>query len=103
MTDATIAAYAPEVVERAREIGDLIQSAVAARIMADPDYAATMYAVGFDALSSSLRQSPSALIDNGPLIALVVDVYNYVVTGEGGPDVFDRLRLTFANPGPDTP
>ena len=90
-------AYAPEIVARAREVGDAIQSAVAARIMADPDYAASMYAVGMDALSSSLRNGPSILLENGPLLALIVDVYNYVATGEAAPDLVDRIRATFAN------
>lgn len=90
----------PAIVARAREIGDALQSAVAARIMAEPAYAASMYAVGIDAMASSLRSSPSIVLDNGPLLALIVDVYNYVASGDGGPDLFDRIRATFANPTP---
>ena len=72
---------------RARSIalGDAIQHALAARIVGGEDLG--LFGVGLDALSSMMRNNPDTIPEFGPMLALVVEGFNYVLAGERTPRV----------------
>lgn len=78
--------------ERTRELGEALQTALAARVMADGRLAMSPIVMGLDALSSMMQSSPDTLADFGPMLTVAVDAYNYAVAGTPAESVAAILR-----------
>jgi hypothetical protein len=77
---------------RTRELGAALQSALAARIIASPEYAVSPIVMGLDALSSMMQNSPDTLAEFGPTLSTAVACFNYAIAGEASEAVDAILR-----------
>jgi len=68
---------ATEMTERARQIANAMQTAVAAR----PDLAVSIYGIAIDAISNGLANDPERIMASGPWLVLIVAAFNYIADG----------------------
>jgi len=72
---------------RTAALGEALQTALAARVMQDPQLAMSPIVMGLDALSSMMQHSPDTLADFGPMLGTAVACFNYALAGEASPAV----------------
>ena len=77
---------------RTAALGEALQTALAARIMADTQLAMSPLVMGLDALSSMMQHSPDTLAEFGPMLGTAVACFNYAVAGEPSEPVAAILR-----------
>lgn len=66
---------------RTAQLGEALQAALAARVIASPEIVASPMVMGLDALSSLMQHSPDVLATFGPMLSTVVECYNYAIEG----------------------
>ena len=73
-------------------LGEALQTALAAQVIANPDYAVSPLVMGLDALSSMMQHTPDTLAEFGPMLTMAVDAYNYAMAGTPSATVDAILR-----------
>ena len=82
---------------RTAALGEALQAALAAKVIADPPIAVSPLVMGLDALSSMMQHTPDTLAEFGPMLNVAVACYNYAVAGTPSPEADAILagRLPF--------
>lgn len=68
--------------QRTAALGEALQFALAARVLANSMLAMSPIVVGLDALSSMMQNSPETLAEFGPMLTTAVACFNYAMAGE---------------------